>query len=201
MSRILVLANALNTVLLFRKELIAQLKNCGHSITVVIPPCQEEQKAELEQYGCQVVFKNIERRGMNPIRDIKLLRCYLKLIREYQPDLVLTYTIKPNVYGSIAARWRGVPALANVTGLGSAFQPEAGLLRRLVSFLYKISLKKATRVFFENEGNRDVLVNARIIKEEQAVVMRGAGVNLETYEFRDYPEESGCINFLFRDAL
>ena len=133
---------------------------------------------------------------MNPVKDISLLNRYKKLLREVNPDKVITYTIKPNIYGSIACKSLKIPHYCNVTGLGSAFMADGGLMRKLVSMMYKFSMNKAEKIFFENVGNRDTLVNENIVRAEQTVVMAGAGVNLDEFAFCEYPEDDGSVHFL-----
>lgn len=193
--KILILANHYNTLRIFRRELIKKLAE-SHDVVLSIPECSEENKRILESYGTRVVFTAMDRRGTNPLKDISLLREYKKLIKTEKADKVIAYTIKCNVYGGFACKSLGVAHYANVTGLGSAFQTE-GLMRKLVSFLYKYSLNKSKRVFFENEGNRSTLVNRKIVHREQTFVLNGAGVNLDEFEAAPYPDDKDNINFLF----
>lgn len=196
MSRILILGNHFNTLRIFRRELLIYLNKAGHEVLVAIPECDEENKKLLETYGCEVRFVKMERRGMNPVKDIGLFFQYLKLLDQYKPDKVITYTIKCNIYGAYACKMKHVPCYVNVTGLGSAFQGH-GTMRKLVSLMYKLSLNKAEKIFFENAGNRDTLVEDGIIRREQAVVLAGAGVNLDEFFYTDYPSEDDGIRFLF----
>lgn len=196
MSKILILANHYNTLRIFRRELIKRLVELGHEIIISIPSCEEEEIDNLKSYGASVVITEMERRGMNPIKDLKLIKAYKKLLKEINPDKVITYTIKPNIYGSIACKASHIPHFCNVTGLGSTFMANGGLTRALVSFLYKISMNKADRIFFENVGNRNTLVDSKIVRAEQTVVMSGAGVNIDEFPFSEYPEDDGCVHFL-----
>lgn len=196
MAKILVLANHYNTLRIFRRELLIRLCKEGHTVIVSIPECDDENKKILLSYGCSLVFTPMDRRGMNPFEDGLLMFRYMNLVRELRPDKIITYTIKPNVYGSLAARWKGISHYANITGLGSAFQKE-GPARKLVSALYRLSLSKADKVFFENSGNRNTLVHAGIVRADQAVVMHGAGVNLREFAPAEYPCQEQGIRFLF----
>lgn len=194
--KILILANHFNTLRIFRRELIKSLSESGHEVVISIPTCDNENKEILESYGTKVVFTDFERRGTNPIKDFSLLRKYNKLIKEVKPDKVITYTIKCNIYGGYACKRANIPHYANITGLGSTFQSQ-GLIRKLVSFLYKTSLKRSRTVFFENEGNKNTIVNDKIIKESQAFVLPGAGVNLSEFCPTEYPLTEETVNFLF----
>lgn len=193
--KILVLANHYNTLRIFRRELLKAMAAAGHEIVVSIPPCDEENKQILESYGTQVVFTDFERRGTNPLGDLKLLSAYRKLIKAEKPDKVVTYTIKCNIYGAFACKAGKIPHYANVTGLGSTFQG-SGKMRLLVSTLYKLSMNESKRIFFENVGNRDVLVEDGLVRKEQTVVLPGAGVNLDEFTPAAYPAE-GTLRFLF----
>lgn len=196
MSKILILANHYNTLRIFRRELIKKLAELGNEILISIPPAEKQEIDTLESYGSKVIITDMERRGMNPVKDISLLNRYKKLLREVNPDKVITYTIKPNIYGSIACKSLKIPHYCNVTGLGSAFMADGGLMRKLVSMMYKFSMNKAEKIFFENVGNRDTLVNENIVRAEQTVVMAGAGVNLDEFAFCEYPEDDGAVHFL-----
>lgn len=196
MSKILILANHYNTLRIFRRELIKKLAELGNEVIISIPPAEKQEIDTLELYGSKVIITDMERRGMNPVKDISLLNRYKKLIREVKPDKVITYTIKPNIYGSMACKSLKIPHYCNVTGLGSAFMADGGLMRKLVSMMYKFSMNKAEKIFFENVGNRDTLVNENIVRAEQTVVMAGAGVNLDEFAFCEYPEDDGAVHFL-----
>lgn len=196
MSKILILANHYNTLRIFRRELIKKLAELGNEVIISIPPANEQEIDTLESYGSKVIITDMERRGMNPLKDISLLNRYKKLIRKTNPDKVITYTIKPNIYGSMACKSLKVPHYCNVTGLGSAFMADGGLMRKLVSTMYKFSMNKAEKIFFENVGNRDTLVNENIVRAEQTVVMAGAGVNVDEFAFCEYPEDDGAVHFL-----
>ena len=193
--KVLVLANHYNTLRIFRRELLKAMAAAGYEVVVSIPPCDAENKQILESYGTRVVFTSFDRRGTNPLDDMKLLREYRRLIREEQPDKVVTYTIKCNIYGALACKPGKIPHYANITGLGSAFQGH-GKMRMLVSALYKMSMNRSKRIFFENVENRDTLVKDGIVRRSQTVVLPGAGVNLEEFAPVPYPAEKS-IRFLF----
>ena len=192
MSRILVLANNSDGLYGFRRELLTRLAR-EHEVFASTP--NDGYFDELQALGCTVMETPIDRRGINPVTDGKLLLRYLKLLRQVKPELVITYTIKPNVYGGMACRLAGVPYAANITGLGTAFQKK-GALRALVTVLYKAALKRARVVFFENTANRDTLVGEGIVRQEQCRLLMGAGVNLDHYAPLGYPAEE-TVRFLF----
>lgn len=193
MKRILILANFDVGLYKFRKELIQELLNQGNEVYISLP--DGELVRSLEKMGCKFVNTAVDRRGINPKTDAKLMFFYKKLIRKLHPDLVITYTIKPNIYGGLMCRMLRVPYAVNITGLGTAFQSESAV-KKLVTFLYKIALKKAKVVFFENIGNKQTFLDLHILKEKQICVLNGAGVNLAEYPFCEYPSENET-RFLF----
>lgn len=190
---ILILANHDVGLYQFRRELIAELLK-AHSVTISLP--KGDLVRPLEKMGCTFLDTPVDRRGINPATDFALLLRYWNILRRVNPDLVITYTIKPNIYGGIACRISHVPYAANITGLGTAFQ-RSGMLRRFVTVLYKLALKNAKTVFFENAENRDVLLRAGIVQNEQSCLLNGAGVNLEHYTPVPYPADEEETRFLF----
>ena len=190
--QILILANHSGGLYDFRKDLIAELKNHAN-VTVAVP--HNDRWEELHKLADRVIEFSVDRRGMNPLHDRKLFKQYRAILNEVKPDLVLTYTIKPNIYGGLACRMAHIPYAVNITGLGSAIE-NGGWLKRFVLALYKPALKGAKVVFFENTGNRDTLVATGVVPNGRDVVLNGAGVNLEDYPYQPYPQE-GPVRFLF----
>ena len=192
-KRILVLANNDVGLYRFRKDLLAALLGAGHEVYISLP--DGGFISELVQLGCRFIDTPIDRRGMNPARDAKLLGQYRAILKRLRPDLVLTYTIKPNIYGGLACRALHIPYAVNITGLGSAIE-NGGWLKRFVLMLYKPVLAGAKVVFFENAGNRDTLAATGVVPRWRDVVLHGAGVNLEDYPCQPYPQEV-TVRFLF----
>lgn len=190
--QILILANHSGGLYDFRKDLIAELKKQA-SVTVAVP--HNDRWEELQLLADRVIELPVDRRGMNPVRDAKLFRRYRKMLRTVKPDLVLTYTVKPNVYGGLACRMAHVPYAVNITGLGSALE-NGGLLRKFVLALYRPALAGAKTVFFENAGNRDDLVATGVVPQGRDVVLHGAGVNLDDFPCAAYPQDAP-LRFLF----
>ena len=120
---------------------------------------------------------------------------YVKTIKHIKPDTVLSYTIKPNIYGGIASRINKVPYLVNITGLGTSAE-NPGFIQKITWTLYRIGLKKANCVFFQNESNRSFFKNKNIIINKTRLIP-GSGVNIDQHKFEKYPEEDGIIKFLF----
>lgn len=194
--KILILSNHYLTVRVFRRELIQKLSE-SHEVVMSIPEDEAEYMDELRSFGARLVYvKNMDRRAINPIEDLKLVREYKQLLRDEKPDKVITYTIKCNIYGAWACKKLHVPCYCNITGLGSTFY-YGGLMRFVTSRMYKYSMNKAEKVFFENAGNEKTVLDMKLFKKEQTYVLHGAGVNLDKFAYTDYPENDGTLTFLF----
>lgn len=194
--RIMIMANNDVGLYQFRKELIEKLLE-GNEVVISLP--YGELVEPLCNLGCEFINTEIDRRGMNPIHDIKLFSTYMKLIKNVKPDMVILYTIKPNVYGGMASRIKGIPYVVNVTGLGTAFE-DNGLIRKLVILMYKAACGKSKVIFFENEENRQIFIKENIAKENQTHRLNGAGVNIVKYSLLEYPSGEK-IKFLFMGRL
>jgi glycosyltransferase involved in cell wall biosynthesis len=195
--KVLILTNYIAGLHWFRRELVERLINERYDVAISAP---KDSKSNAENYflslGCSLIETNIERRGKNPLKDISLFLNYLKIIHSQKPDVVLTYTIKPNVFGGLACRIMGVPYISNVTGLGTSIE-NRGLLSKISLFLYKSGLTGAKKVFFQNDSIKDFMVKNNIVKKENATVIPGSGVNTENHFFEDYPDDTNALNFLF----
>lgn len=191
--KILVLANNDIGLYNFRKELIQELLKRGDEVVLSLPYGQRID--ELVNLGCRYIRTEFDRRSMNVVKDLGLIKRYISMVRKEKPDYILTYTIKPNIYGGIAARLQGVRYISTITGLGTAFQKK-GALRALITRLYRFALRRAQHVIFENDENRRTFIQHSIIAGGQAVLVRGAGVNLSEYLYMPM-DFSGPVRFLF----
>ena len=176
----------------FRRELIAALMERGE-VVISMPFVGHEE--DFKAMGCRCLNINLDRRSINPVTDLALYRHYRKLLKSEKPDMVITYSIKPNVYAGFACRRMKIPYCVNVQGLGTAFQKEP--IASIVTLMYRIAVKKAETVFFENEDNADEFVQRKIITRSKQTVLHGAGVDLEGYSKQEYPSEENGIHFLF----
>lgn len=190
--KVMILANDASGLYLFRNELIDELLK-SNEVFISLPYGKQIEIFTCK--GCHFIDTSIERRGMNPKTDLKLFKDYLNILKEVQPDLVITYTIKPNIYGGLACTVRKIPYAVNITGLGTAFQGN-GALRQMVTAMYKVALKKAKVVFFENSANRDLFISEKIVKIRQCCLLNGAGVNLDRFPYEEYPDNE-IFHFLF----
>ena len=191
-KKYLIITNHSYMLYQFREELIEELLKYGE-VLISTPFVGREE--ELKELGCRLIETQLNRRGMNPITDLKLFEFYRKILNNEKPDMVITYSIKPNIYGGFACRIQKIPYCVNVQGLGTAFQKEP--MASIVTFMYKIAVKNAKTVFFENRENAEEFMKRKITSEKQQTILPGAGVNLEIYKEQPYPEENNGIHFLY----
>lgn len=191
MKKVLVITNHSYMLWRFRKELLQELQK-KYEVVISTPFVGHEK--DFEQLGFKMVETQLERRSINPLGELKLFKNYCDLIKKEKPDLVITYSIKPNIYAGLACRKLHVSYVTNVQGLGTAFQKKG--IATVTTILYRIALKKASVVFFENEENASIFIENKIVPESQQKVLPGAGINLDYYELQPYPENDKC-HFLY----
>ncbi|SFB00963.1 galacturonosyltransferase [Lentibacillus halodurans] len=192
MKRVIILSNHHAYTYNFRKEIIQRLINENYKVYVVLP--YGEKVEFLKEMGCEFIDLPLDRRGMNPVTDSKLIFNYYRIIKRIQPDVVLSYTIKPNVYGGIISRILKVPFFPNITGLGKAVEKESMLQKMLIK-LYRVAYKKAGCIFFQNEENYKFF-KTKNIKIGNHRIIPGSGVNTNFYQLLDYPSND-LIEFVF----
>ena len=182
MKKVLILANSSGGLYDFRNELVLELLKTN-KVYVSVPDDVAVDRLQAE--GCEVIHTDINRRGMNPVQDLGLFKSYWKLLKQIKPDVVLTYTIKPNIYGGFCCRLRRVPYIVNITGLGTTFE-RGGMLKKMVVTMYQQALKKADCVFFQNERNKQIFEENGIYGKKSKRV-NGSGVNIDKYVCEGYP--------------
>lgn len=191
-KRILFLVNHDVVIYNFRLELVERLLKDGYEVHISSP--YGERIDDLKSLGAVFHDISMDRHGMNPINEMKLLLSYRNLLKLVEPDIVLGYTIKPNIYGAIAAGERNIPFIANITGLGTAVE-NPGLSQKITIVLYKIAFKKVKKVFFQNTENQQFFVEHNIAVDKHGL-LPGSGVNLERFSVSEYPKDN-IIKFLF----
>lgn len=192
MKKVLILVNHDIVIYNFRLEIVQRLLNEGYEVHISSP--YGERIDDLIELGCHYVEAEIERHGTNLIEEARLYIYYRKIIKNIKPDIILSFTIKPNIYGGIAARLAGIPYIANITGLGSAVENE-GLLQKISVMLYKVAFKKVSCVFCQNEENQQFFIDNNIAIEKHKLIP-GSGVNLEQFQVLEYPPKE-TVEFVF----
>lgn len=191
--KVLILTNHQLGLYKFRKELLEKLVEDKAKVYVSVP--KDEFTQELTNIGVKVINNSfLDRRGTNPVHDLRLINYWKSILKKIEPDIVLTYTIKPNVYGGYLCGKLGIPYVVNVTGLGTPVK-KAGLMQRFILTLCKIGFRKAQKIFFQNDEDRDFMIEKGIVYSPYDV-LPGSGVNLEQYKLIPYPEHD-TVDFVF----
>lgn len=190
--KILILANNDVGLYKFRRELLERLLE-EHEVYVCLP--NGEFIPALKRIGCRYIPCEFNRRGMNPFLELRLIKEYWRILKSVKPDIVFTYTIKPNSYGGALCAWLGIPYIANVTGLGTSIE-NGGVTQKVTLALYRYGLRKAQRIFFQNTYNYQFMYSKGIVGDNYSI-LPGSGVNLEEHCYEPYPSEKDGIRFLF----
>lgn len=196
MKKILFLVNHDVVIYNFRLEIVERFINDGHEVHISSP--YGERIDDLTDLGAIYHEIRMDRHGLNPKEEIRILNCYKRLLKELKPDICLGFTIKPNIYGSIAARKNDIPFVANITGLGTAVETP-GIKQKIFIVLYKYAFKRIQRVFYQNEENRQFFIKNKIAVNK-GELLPGSGVNLKRYPYRNYPD-NGTIKFAFLSRI
>lgn len=193
MNKVLFLVNGEVGIYNLRKELVQALLEKKYQVYFSCPMGEKTEK--LIQMGCHHIDLKLNRHGKNPMEDFKLLLYYLKVIKHVRPSVVLTYTTKPNIYGSLASRLAKVPIMTNITGLGTAVS-NPGLLQKLTVFLYKLSQGKSVITYFQNTSDLKFFQKKGVVKSKYHV-LPGSGVNINQFNLLPYPARKKPIEFIF----
>ncbi len=162
----------------FRMNFIRSLQAQGHEVHTVAPV--DDYTHFLMEAGCTHHAVRMDSRGANPIKDAALIIELWSIYRKMRPDIVLHYTIKPNVYGSLAAGLLGIPVINNVCGLGTVFLKD-NLVSAIAIFLYKVSFRFATKVFFQNPDDLALFLNKKLVTREKTDLIPGSGIDLNRF--------------------
>lgn len=176
--RIAVSINASWNILNFRAGLMKALRAQGFDVAAAAP--DDGYAGRLAELGCRHVPLIMDNKGTNPLRDAALFLRYLGFMRRERPDVYLGWTIKPNVYGSLAAHMLGIPVVNNVSGLGTAFIRDTWITR-IVKQLYRTALRRSACVFFQNGEDRDLFVTLGLVRAEQTRLLPGSGIDLDRF--------------------
>jgi galacturonosyltransferase len=177
-----------------RKELIIALLRNGHEVVVSTPA--SNVYPQIEQLGCTFIPIDIDAHGQNPFKELMIIRRYGKILKQVNPDLVLSFTMKPNLYCGINCRMLGILQIMNITGFGTVLASPGVMQKFLVNF-YRIVAKNVAMIFFQNTYNLGQFKDWHIASEKQYYLLPGSGVNLVQYRLCQYPKDSDGIHFLF----
>lgn len=196
--RLAICVNDAWNVLNFRMGLVRAMRAAGYEVLVIAPP--GPAVAALGAQGLPVYEWALQPHGTRWGEEWRSLRGLYTLLRAHKPDVVLSFTIKPNVYGGLVCRWLGIPFLANITGLGAAFQ-KGPIRARLASVLCALALGDAHRVFFQNRDDQQAFLAQRVVRPSQTVLLPGSGVDLVHFKFQPMAADAGERRFLLVGRL
>lgn len=182
----------------FRKAIITELLVRNFKVIVVVP--KDEYSSKLLDLGCDVYDIDISNKGSNPIRDFITFLAYLKIYRKIKPDLALHFTIKPNIYGTLAARILGIPCINMITGIGTAFINNSWLTR-VVEFLYRFSQNGSHKVLFQNSDDLNLFVDKGLVSLEKVELISSSGVDLSHFAIVPMPNNNYPIFLLIARML
>lgn len=191
--KILLSVNAAWNIWNFRRPLIEALLSDGHRVVILAP--KDDAAPKLEAMGCSVHHLEMNVKGLNPLQDGRLILRFRKHFREMEPDAVLSFTIKNNIFGAIAAKSLRIPFIPNVTGLGTAFLSGA-VLERAATALYKAAFRKLPVVFFQNEDDRTLFLDRKLVTTAQARCVPGSGIDLDRFAAAALPSDAKAPVFL-----
>lgn len=192
-KKIAIVINTSWNIYNFRLGLLNALKKEGHEIICIAP--KDDYSKKLEEFGFEYYNININNKGTNPIEDTKLIFDFYKIYKKINPDVILQYTIKPNIYGSIAARLLGKKVISNISGLGTVFLND-NFSSKIARWLYKISLVK-NEVFFQNHEDKNLFINHGLVKEKQTDMLPGSGINVNFYKPFEKNIQNKNLTFMF----
>ena len=172
-------ANTSYNVYNFRLGLVRALREKKYRVTVVAP--EDDTTPLLTREGCGFVPVRMDSKGTHPLKDFAYFRRLLKIYKTLRPDVLLHATVKPNIYGNLAARFAKIPCINNVSGLGTAFIRE-NIISKLVRALYKISFKTSAKVFFQNPDDRQLFLERKLVRKEITELLPGSGVDIHKFK-------------------
>lgn len=191
-KKIVVALNTAWNIFNFRSGLIRALVAAGYEVVAVAPP--DESVERLSDLGCRFVPFPMDNQGKNPVRDLVLLWRFFKLLSIERPDVYLGYTVKPNIYGSLAARALDIPVINNITGLGAVFI-KGGWLNQVVKGLYWVALLRSRKVFFQNDDDRQLFTETRLVHVGVTDLLPGSGIDLKKFSPTPLPGTT-TVHFL-----
>lgn len=192
MNKIVISLNTSWNIYNFRLNLARALKANGYEVILVAPydDYSEKLKDEFEYYN---IYMN--NKGTNPKEDFKTMIGFYNLYKKIKPDVVLNYTIKPNIYGNIACNLLGIKTINNISGLGTVFIKES-LVTKVVKWLYRYSLGKSSKVFFQNSDDRDLFVENKLVVLTKCGLLPGSGIDTNKFMPLEYKKEDDTFRFL-----
>jgi len=181
----------------FRLGLIRSLMDQGHQIVAIAP--EDEYTQKVIYTGCSFERITMDSRGANPVKDMGLIIELFRIYRRVRPDIVLHFTVKPNIYGTFAARMLNIPSINNVCGLGTVFLNK-GLISVIARIMYKLAFRYPQKVLFQNDEDLKLFIREKLIREEKTDLVPGSGLDLKRFQPRE-KKHTGEFIFLLISRL
>lgn len=191
-KKVLILSNHFITLYNFRKELIKELVKSSE-VYISIP--KSEENSFFTNLGCQIIETEIDRKSKNIFKDFMLIIKYIEIMKYIKPDIIFSYTIKPNIFGSVASNILKIRQINNVTGTGATFI-NRNMTSEFVKLLYKFSIKNSYKIFFQNNGDLSFFKKEKILNDNYEL-LPGSGVNLSEFKFSPMKFDNDEIHFIF----
>ena len=172
MKKVAIVINTSWNIFNFRLNLIRALQAKGMQVYAIAP--KDDYSNRLKEAGCTFIPLNMHSSGSNPIHELGIVSSLYRVYREIKPDIILHYTIKPNVYGTVAAKLLGIPCINNVSGLGTAFLNNS-TVAKVARKLYRFAFRYPHKVFFQNKDDQHLFLKFKLVKPEITEVIPGSG--------------------------
>lgn len=198
--RVAIVVNTSWNIYNFRSGLVKCLRGCGAEVFAIAPPDEYSDRLESELGATFIPLQRLSRKGTNPAQDLGLMVELRKLYRKHRIDAALHYTIKPVIYGSLASKLTGTKNISTLTGLGYAFITP-GIVNRVVKGLYRRALRSAYWTFFQNQDDRQLFLDNRLVQADHCGVVPGSGINVDRFTPLDEELEGEGLSFLFVGRL
>jgi glycosyltransferase involved in cell wall biosynthesis len=194
-KKVMIALNTTWNLVNFRAALMTAMQELGYEVLAISPP--DEYVGRLQALGCEYIPIQMDNKGTNVLEDLKLCWRFFKVLKKYRPDMLFTYTIKPNIYFSLVAHLFNIPVVNTVTGLGTAYLKE-NMLLHVVNMLYRLAFHRSQKVLFQNEEDLNLFLAKKLVSKNIAKRVPGSGVNLEKFYLQENKRSSHHIfQFLF----
>lgn len=196
--KVILTVNAAWNALNFRRPIIQALLDRGDEVTILAP--EDHASADLRQMGCQVVDLTMDVKGMSPRQDAILVRRFMQHFEALRPDIILSYTVKNNIFGAVAAKRLGIPFVPNISGLGTGFL-SGGAVRLIVETLYRFAFRDLPVLFFQNADDQELFCSRKLASPQQSRLLPGSGIDLDHFQPTPFHDHKGTVFLMISRPL